>query len=103
MTLSLTLTQPGSILISGGATVVSVNGGLGSATCQVGLPTGNVIAADGPEVGNPFLEGPLFQGGRFSGLSAGTYTITWSCIGQVGTGSPGIAIEHLSLNAWASQ
>jgi hypothetical protein len=44
----------------------------------------------------------LFQGGRFSGLSAGTYTITWQYSGS-GVGSPVLELNYLSLNAWASQ
>jgi hypothetical protein len=103
MTLSLTLTQPGSILISGGATVLSENGGNAGARCSVRIPGANAISSTQAEVGDQILEASLFQGGRFSGLAAGTYTITWNCGAGSGVGSPVIGVTDLSLNAWASQ
>jgi len=103
MTLSITLTQPGSILISGSATVISENGGSAAAGCEVSIPNASMISSTQPSVGGVILSASLVQGGRFSGLSAGSYTITWSCGSGSGPGSPILGVTNLSLNAWASQ
>jgi len=101
MTLSLTLTQPGSILISGGATVQASSDTPVVASCVISIPGSGIRSTEADLVGLDAVEG-IFQAGQFSGLSAGSYTITWKCAAP-GSNGPAPLIHNLSLNAWASQ